>query len=69
VPADKYDLIFEPGFWDTHNKSTMKNVLGNLLNPVVRLSGKAGIRVAPFIYVIAVPKVNRLIRPQIKKGD
>ena len=56
VPADKYDLRFEPGFWDTHNTSTLKNLLGRTLNPLVKLSG---VKLAPFIYVIALPKLKK----------
>ncbi|MHA4844302.1 methyltransferase domain-containing protein [Flavitalea antarctica] len=58
VSSAQYDLFFEPGFWDTHNTSKAKNLLGKVLNPVVRASGKSGIKLAPFIYVIAVPKSN-----------
>ncbi len=56
VPAGKYELRFEPGFWDTHNTSIFKNLLGRTLNPLVKLSG---VTLAPFIYVIALPKTRR----------
>lgn len=56
VPGNTYDLKFEPGFWDTHNTSKLKNMLGMVLNPVVKATGAGGIRLAPFIYVIALPK-------------
>ncbi|RYY22525.1 MAG: hypothetical protein EOO04_15610 [Chitinophagaceae bacterium] len=56
ISSTLYELIFEPGFWDTHNTSKAKNILGSVLNPVVRATGKMGIKLAPFIYVIAIPK-------------
>jgi len=55
VSPDKYELRFEPGFWDTHNQSKWKNLLGAILNPAIKYSRKAGVGLAPFIYVIAVP--------------
>jgi 2-polyprenyl-3-methyl-5-hydroxy-6-metoxy-1,4-benzoquinol methylase len=58
ISSAQYQLLFEPGFWDTHNTNSVKNLLGTVLNPMVRATGKAGIRLAPFIYVIAVPKSN-----------
>jgi 2-polyprenyl-3-methyl-5-hydroxy-6-metoxy-1,4-benzoquinol methylase len=58
ISSARYQLLFEPGFWDTHNSNKAKNLLGSLLNPMVRSTGKAGIRLAPFIYVIAIPKSN-----------
>ncbi|HTF30645.1 MAG TPA: hypothetical protein VK625_17445, partial [Flavitalea sp.] len=60
ISASKYDVIFEPGFWDTHNMSKVKNVLGTVLNPFVKLAGSNGIRLAPFIYVVALPKHRKL---------
>jgi 2-polyprenyl-3-methyl-5-hydroxy-6-metoxy-1,4-benzoquinol methylase len=62
VPSSKYSLHFEPGFWDTHNQSKMKNVIGRILNPMIAAAGKAGIKLAPFIYVIALPKTKQFSR-------
>jgi 2-polyprenyl-3-methyl-5-hydroxy-6-metoxy-1,4-benzoquinol methylase len=56
VDPGKYDLYFEPGFWDTHNNKNYKNVIGKLFNPLIHITGKTGIRLAPFIYIIALPK-------------
>jgi 2-polyprenyl-3-methyl-5-hydroxy-6-metoxy-1,4-benzoquinol methylase len=67
ISSTKYELLFEPGFWDTHNTNKAKNLLGALLNPLVRASGKAGIRLAPFIYVIAIPKSNLIALEKNKK--
>jgi 2-polyprenyl-3-methyl-5-hydroxy-6-metoxy-1,4-benzoquinol methylase len=58
ISAADYDLVFEPGFWDTHNKSTLKNLLGKMLNPLIGVTGKSGVSLAPFIYVIALPKTK-----------
>jgi 2-polyprenyl-3-methyl-5-hydroxy-6-metoxy-1,4-benzoquinol methylase len=64
IPGSRYQLLFEPGFWDTHNQSALKNALGNLLNPLMRFVSKGSIRLAPFIYVIAIPKNRRNDLPQ-----
>jgi 2-polyprenyl-3-methyl-5-hydroxy-6-metoxy-1,4-benzoquinol methylase len=51
----RYDCSFEPGFWDTHYRAGWKNLLGKILNAFIGISGKAGILVASFIYVVAKP--------------
>lgn len=66
ISSSGYDLYFEPGFWDTHNNNKAKNLIGKVLNPIVRFTGHGGIRLAPFIYVIAVPKSNVVALPKIK---
>lgn len=58
INTERYKVSFEPGFWDTHYSKPWKNLLGRALNPLIKLSGAAGIVAAPFIYVIAEP-VNR----------
>lgn len=56
IDPAQYTIRFEPGFWDTHNTSSWKNIIGKILNPIIRLVGTAGILFAPFIYVIVVPR-------------
>ena len=58
IGTDHYKVSFEPGFWDTHYSKAWKNILGWSLNPLIKLSGSAGIVAAPFIYVIAEPVNN-----------
>jgi 2-polyprenyl-3-methyl-5-hydroxy-6-metoxy-1,4-benzoquinol methylase len=50
---------FEAGFWDTHYSSGLKNVMAKILNSIIRLNKTLGILLAPFIYVIAIPKHTR----------
>jgi hypothetical protein len=56
IDQAQYTIQFEPGFWDTHNISSWKNIIGKVLNPVIRIVGSVGILFAPFIYVIVVPR-------------
>ena len=51
-----YTLEFAPGFWDTHYKNTVVNLLTRLFNMFIRGMGKAGIFISPFIYIIAEPR-------------
>lgn len=53
-----YRLSVEAGFWDTHYASAYKNKLCRLLNRKICRGGKAALRLAPFIYVIASPREN-----------
>lgn len=55
VDPNKYRLSFEPGFWDTHYSSNLKNILGNVMNTIGKLGKAAGMGTASFIYVIAEP--------------
>lgn len=59
VDQSRYRLTFEPGFWDTHYNSKLKNLLGNVMNAVGRLGKTAGMSTASFIYVIAEPIVHK----------
>lgn len=52
----RYKISFAPGFWDTHYKKPWKNLLGWILNPLIKAAGTAGIVLSPFIYVIAEPQ-------------
>ena len=51
----QYDLKFAPGFWDTHYKNGIVNGITGILNYVIRLLGKGGMYISPFIYIIAKP--------------
>ena len=46
----------EPGFWDTHYNSPLKNVMAKMLNSIIRFNKIVGIMLTPFIYVIAIPR-------------
>lgn len=50
-----YTASFEPGFWDTHNRKSWKNLIGFLCNPLIRSVPFLSFGLAPFIYVIARP--------------
>ena len=58
IETGKYEVTFLPGFWDTHYSKAWKNVLSGFMNILLRIMGRAGILLAPFIYVIAQPKTN-----------
>ncbi|PSK93897.1 hypothetical protein B0I18_10145 [Taibaiella chishuiensis] len=52
-----YKVSVIPAFWDTHNKSGLKNTVGKVMNTVGKLLGdKAGLKTTAFIYIIAEKK-------------
>jgi hypothetical protein len=56
IEAGNMQARFQPGFWDTHYTSNAKNRMTKCFNTFIRIFPKAGYMLAPFIYVIAVPK-------------
>lgn len=57
VEPKGYRLSVIPAFWDTHNTSGLKNVVGKVMNAVGNMLGdKAGLRTTAFIYIIAEKK-------------
>ena len=54
--TEDYYISFEPGFWDTHYSSSVKNMLGTSMNKIGSISKGLGFTTASFIYVIAEPK-------------
>ncbi len=53
IDERNYKIHFLPGFWDTHYSKGWKNLMGKILNSVIKLNWNVGILVAPFIYVVA----------------
>lgn len=57
IESKGYRLTVLPAFWDTHNKSGLKNVVGKVMNLAGTLLGdKAGLKTTAFIYIIAEKK-------------
>lgn len=56
IDENLYNVSFAPGFWDTHYSKPYMNTVGRTMNKIIAGGGKKAMRVAPFIYVIAVPK-------------
>ena len=54
-----YSVSFLPGFWDTHYNNNYMNLAGRILNKIIAAGGKAGMVLAPFIYVIATPRERK----------
>jgi 2-polyprenyl-3-methyl-5-hydroxy-6-metoxy-1,4-benzoquinol methylase len=48
-----FKMEYEPGFWDTQYKNSLKNLFSKILNFVISLLGKRGIIIAPFVKIIA----------------
>ena len=48
--------IIKPGFWDTHYQKPWKNRMGGFFNGLITLNTTLAFLVAPFIYIIALPK-------------
>ena len=53
-----FDVSFAPGFWDTHYSKAYKNKITAALNRIIAKEGKPAMMLAPFIYVIATPKLH-----------
>jgi 2-polyprenyl-3-methyl-5-hydroxy-6-metoxy-1,4-benzoquinol methylase len=53
-----FNVSFAPGFWDTHYSTPYKNKITAALNRVIAKEGKLAMMLAPFIYVIATPKLD-----------
>ena len=51
--------IIQPGFWDTHYSKTWKNKMGNIFNSIIKSNKSVGFLLAPFIYIIALPKTDK----------
>ena len=47
----------QPGFWDTHYKYTIVNLITRLLNRFIKMAGKKGYWFAPFVNITA-QKIN-----------
>jgi 2-polyprenyl-3-methyl-5-hydroxy-6-metoxy-1,4-benzoquinol methylase len=59
IGLKNYNVTFLVGFWDTHYSKSWKNIFSKFLNALIRLFGKAGFLIAPFIYVVAEPKPRK----------
>ncbi len=53
-----YSAAFGAGFWDTHNRTSWKNLVGLISNPLIKNIPGLAYLLAPFIYVIAKPLKN-----------
>lgn len=51
-----FALEYTAGFWDTHYKLAVVNLLARFLNRVIKLSGKKGYWFAPFVNIVAIKK-------------
>jgi hypothetical protein len=53
-----FAVSFAPGFWDTHYSNEYLNRISRFLNRIIAKNRVLGMRLAPFIYVIARPKIE-----------
>lgn len=56
IDENLFTVSFAPGFWDTHYDKKYMNTAGRLLNSLIEKGGKRGLKLSPFIYVIAIPR-------------
>lgn len=56
IQAAGYEVVFEPGFWDTHYSRKWKNMAGRALNGLSKAGKIWALATSPFIYIIAKPK-------------
>jgi 2-polyprenyl-3-methyl-5-hydroxy-6-metoxy-1,4-benzoquinol methylase len=48
-----FTIDYTPGYWDTHYKNGLMNVMATIFNKIILLLGKQGILLSPFVNVIA----------------
>ncbi len=48
-----FKIEYQGGFWDTHYNAGIINIFTSMLNILIRLLGKPGFRISPFITIIA----------------
>ncbi|MBK7433809.1 MAG: methyltransferase domain-containing protein [Chitinophagaceae bacterium] len=51
-----FNMSYTPGFWDTHYKYALLNGLTRLFNACIKMLGRSGYRLAPFVNVVAIRK-------------
>jgi hypothetical protein len=51
-----FAAIYTAGFWDTHYRYAVVNLLTRCLNRVIKISGSKGYWFAPFVNVVAIKK-------------
>jgi 2-polyprenyl-3-methyl-5-hydroxy-6-metoxy-1,4-benzoquinol methylase len=56
INESRYTVIITPGFWDTHYRNSLMNLAAKALNSLIKSIGKSATVMAPFIYIVAVPK-------------
>ena len=59
VEVSGRECIIQSGFWDTHYTKPWKNKMGNLFNTIIAFNKPIGFLLAPFIYIIALPKTDK----------
>lgn len=55
INRQHFEVIFAPGFWDTHYGNEYKNRAAKWLNKIIARFPRVGMKLAPFIYVAAKP--------------
>ena len=51
-----FEAAYTAGFWDTHYKYQIQNIFARFLNRVIKIVGKNGIWLSPFVNVVAIKK-------------
>ncbi len=59
VEVSGRECIIQPGFWDTHYSKPWKNKMGSVFNSIISSNKQIGFLLAPFIYIIALPKTDK----------
>ena len=48
-----FAVEYSPGYWDTHYKSAVMNLMAAYFNKIILLLGRRGIILSPFVNVLA----------------
>ena len=48
-----FRMLISPGFWDTHYRYLLMNMITRILNRLINISGKKGYLFSPFINIVA----------------
>lgn len=56
INENLFTIHFAAGFWDTHYKLPLMNFAAKVFNRIIAGGGRIAMWLAPFMYVIAIPK-------------
>lgn len=53
-----FKATYTAGFWDTHYKYAVVNLIAGLLNKVIKIAGKKGYWFSPFVNIVAIKEIK-----------
>ena len=56
IETTGFSAKYSAGFWDTHYKYWLVNIITNVLNRLIKMAGNKGYWFSPFVNIVAVKK-------------